>query len=268
MVGRRPDGYHRLDTIAVFADCGESVAVAPAKSVALAVEGPLAAHAPATAENLVLRAAHLLNDRARSRRGAAIKLTKMLPAGAGFGGGSSDAAATLRALNEHWQLSMGVTELASLGTALGADVAMCVHQAALRARGIGEEIEKIHGWPALPLLLVWPGVAVSTGAIFSQLDSFDNPPLEDLPVRPTLNELSLWLKAQRNDLEKTAIQAVPEIGTVLSRLEVTRGCLLARMSGSGSGCFALYGSEAESRAGAILLSAEEPDWWISPALAR
>ncbi|HWT30237.1 MAG TPA: 4-(cytidine 5'-diphospho)-2-C-methyl-D-erythritol kinase, partial [Propylenella sp.] len=169
VLGRRPDAYHDIDTVAVFADVADAVAVIPADDLSLEIAGPFGFHAPAGAKNLVLRAARLLKEHTGFAGGAAIRLTKNLPAGAGFGGGSADAAAGLQALNEAWGLSLGVEEALRIGGALGADVPMCLLARALRARGRGEQIERIESWPAVPLVLVWPGVPVATSAVFGSM---------------------------------------------------------------------------------------------------
>ena len=268
VIGRRPDAYHEIDTVAVFADVADTVAVGPADDLSLEIAGPFGFHAPAGPENLVLRAARLLQEHAGFARGAAIRLTKNLPAGAGFGGGSADAAAALHALSEAWGLSLGGDEFARFGAALGADVPMCLVARALRARGIGERIEPVHSWPALPLVLVWPGVLIATVAVFASLTRRDGSPLPQPWPADAPAVLARWLRTCRNDLQEPAGALAPEIGDTLDALQATQGCLIARMSGSGSGCFGLYADRAAAEAAAIALRKARPGWWVTATLAR
>ena len=169
VTGRRDDGYHEIDTIAVFADIGDRLSLAPAGNTRLAVSGRFSAGIPADAENLACRAASVLADAAGLRLGVGIDLEKNIPAGAGLGGGSADAAAVLRGLNRLWRLDWPLGKLAALGAAIGADVSMCLHSVPLRAGGAGEVIRPINLCPSLPLVLVWPGVGLSTKAVFTGL---------------------------------------------------------------------------------------------------
>jgi 4-diphosphocytidyl-2-C-methyl-D-erythritol kinase len=268
VTGRRPDGYHLLDSIAVFADCGDRVSIAPADSISLSVRGPFAAHAPADATDLAWRAAEQFFAEVGRSAGAAISVDKNIPAGAGFGGGSSDAAAVLTVLNRRHGSALSDEALAAIGLTLGADVPMCLAGRALRAQGIGERIEPISGWPPLPLVLVWPGQKVSTRVVFERLLSRENPPLRAPPPLATPGEVAAWLRECRNDLEPPALAAAPEIAAALDALRGTRGCLLARMSGSGSGCFGLYAEMADAGAAEAELSAAHPKWWMRATVAR
>ena len=268
ILGRRPDGYHELDTVAVFADIGDRISVRSADRLSLSVCGPLASHAPPGADNLVLRAAAALQEHAGHRGGAEIRLEKHLPSGAGLGGGSADAAAVLDGLNTLWELGASRDELCAVGVALGADVPMCTAARALRARGTGERIDPIEGWPALPLVLVWPGRAVSTAAAFAGLGCRENAPLPDVPRAASAAELAGWLMTCRNDLEGPAMCLAPEIGEALGALRASAGCLFARMSGSGAGCVGLYAGMAEARAAAASIGSARQTWWTAAALAR
>lgn len=268
VVGRRADSYHELDTVAVFADVGDVVEASPAEKLSLSISGPFAAHAPAGEENLVLRAARRLMEKSGAEAGAAIRLEKNLPAGTGFGGGSADAAAALYALNELWGLSLEPALLSAIGAPIGADIPMCIGGKALRARGIGERIDPVEGWSELPLVLVWPGRPVSTAAVFGALKRRDNPPLPEPRAVAIPAELAEWLSGCRNDLEEPALEAAPEIGEALSALRETRGCLLARMSGSGSGCFGLYGQGSRAESAAAEIAADHPDWWVRATTAQ
>ena len=267
VVGLRPDGYHDLDTLAVFADIGDRISVSPADGLSLSVTGPLAGHAPCGADNLVMRAAKLLKEHAGVSGGAAIRLDKRLPAGAGLGGGSADAAATLRALDELWGLGLGLDQHIALGRALGADLPMCLVARALRARATGDSIELLPAVPPLPLVLVWPGRPVSTPAAFAGLARRDNAPMPDPVEARTPARMAEWLHNCRNDLEEPALRLAPEIGDALESLRADPGCLLARMSGSGSGCFAIYAEPAEAELAAATLREARPNWWVGATLA-
>jgi 4-diphosphocytidyl-2-C-methyl-D-erythritol kinase len=268
VVGRRPDGYHELDTLVAFADVGDRIRVHAADALTLSVSGPLAAHAPAGEDNLVLKAARLLKARCNVAGGAAVELEKHLPAGAGFGAGSADAAAALHALNRFWNLRLPGESLAEIGGALGADVPMCVAGRTLRARGRGEALTFVEGWPALPLVLVWPGEPVSTAAAFAALARRENPPLTQFPAPASPVEMAEWLAGCRNDLQEPAARLVPAIEAALEALRRTEGCLLARMSGSGSGCFGMYAEAAGARKASDLLARSQPEWWVQAVEAR
>lgn len=272
VTGRRADGYHLLDTLVVHgvaADrliahgLGEPRAGDAPLPITLVVTGPFAAGLDAGADNLVLRAARLLETEARRSdlpvAPVALTLEKNLPVASGIGGGSSDAAATLRLLNRVWRLDLSLERLAEIALPLGADLPMCVHGRPLRARGIGETIDRLGGFPALPMVLVNPGVAVSTPAVFRALERRDNPGFPDLPARfADTDTLVGWLAATRNDLEAPAVRVAPVIGDVLARLRGRPGCRLARMSGSGATCFAIFGTDTEAREAAAAMPA---DWW-------
>ena len=268
VLGRRADLYHDIDTLAVFADVADRVAVSPAAELTLSLFGPFADHAPAGPANLAYKAADLLRQRTGHVGGAAIRLEKNIPAGAGLGGGSGDAAATLLALNELWGLSLDRPALAGLAQTLGADVPMCLASAALRARGLGDRVEPISGWPEMPLALVWPGVRLATAEIFAALETRENAPLPDPPPPRDVAECAAWLAACRNDLEATARKRMPEIAAALEELGKAAGCLLARMSGSGSGCFGIFSSPGEAEAAARAISAARPGWWVRATTAR
>lgn len=267
VTGRRADGYHLLDSVAVFADAGDRVTVAASERLEVSLSGPFAPHAPGDRSDLAWRAAEAFFAHIGREPRVRIDVVKNLPAGAGLGGGSSDAATVLRALNDLAGAGVPAVELQALGLALGADVPMCLAGRALRARGIGEVLEPLPDWPVLPLVLVWPGCAVSTATIFSALASRENPPLPQVPRLASAQEAAAWLRRLRNDLETAASDVAPEIGDVLAALGNTRNCLLARMSGSGSACFGLYPSAKEAEAAAAQLASSRRGWWVRAANA-
>lgn len=268
VTGRRADGYHLLDSIAVFAGIGDTIAVDPAPALGLTVRGSFAAHAPGDASDLAFRAAFAFFERSGIQERAAIEVEKRIPAGAGLGGGSADAAAVLLSLNALHDNPLSGAEIAELGLPLGADVPMCLAGQALRARGVGEQIALLRGWPKLPMVLVWPGVPVSTAEAFRTLARRDNPPLPAPPAAVDAAVLAAYLAACRNDLEQPALRLSPAIGAVLGELRASIGCLLARMSGSGSACFGLYASEAEAASAATAIGDANPAWWVLPTTAN
>ncbi|MBX9464456.1 MAG: 4-(cytidine 5'-diphospho)-2-C-methyl-D-erythritol kinase [Aquamicrobium sp.] len=259
VTGRRADGYHLLDTLVVFTEAGDRVSVATATQDSFTIDGPFAGLLDDAADNLVLRARDLLRRIYDGLPPVAITLEKNLPVASGIGGGSSDAAATLRALMRLWGIELSADALAAAALRLGADLPMCIYARTLVARGIGEEIEPVEGIPPLHMVLANPGVAVPTPAIFRALASRDNPPL---PALPGPQALPAWLSDTRNDLETPAQALAPEIGEVLSAL-TANGAALARMSGSGATCFGLFNSPAEAEAAASAIAARYPAWYVT-----
>lgn len=259
VTGQRDDGYHMLDSLVVFADIGDRITVAPAETLDLIIDGPMARPVPAGAENLVLRAARWLDP----RRGAAIRLTKHLPVAAGLGGGSSDAAATLRALSRVWHIPLPAP---ARTVALGADLPVCLAARSARMRGIGDRLSAAPDIPQLDVLLVNPRQPTPTGRVFAGLASRSNPAMTaELPAWPDGDDLCRWLARQRNDLEAPAIELQPAIGRVLDALHDT-GSRFAAMSGSGSTCFGLFLPDGHSAvAAARRISAGFPDWWCAVA---
>ncbi|KIC16441.1 MULTISPECIES: 4-(cytidine 5'-diphospho)-2-C-methyl-D-erythritol kinase [unclassified Leisingera] len=252
VTGRREDGYHLLDSLVVFADTGDRLRLEPGQELSLQVSGLFAAGVPADERNLVWRAA------AAAGWTGKISLDKQLPHGAGIGGGSSDAAAALRAI-----ASQGGSIPEELPLKLGADVPVCMAARASRMRGIGEQVMPVD-LPDLHALLVNPGAHVPTGAVFSALASRYNAPMpQDIPAFTSGEDCAAWLAEQRNDLEVPAITVAPEIGRVLSDLRSSRQALLARMSGSGATCFALYPTKKAAHMAAYEIGAEHPEWWCS-----
>jgi len=258
VIGQRPDGYHLLDSLVAFADAGDRVTVRPAARTRLRVTGPMAAGVPKDMGNSVLRAAALIGVT------AGITLDKHLPAAAGIGGGSSDAAACLRALARLAGVAVPEGVLA-----LGADVPVCLLARAARMRGIGEEVEPVEGLPPLDAVLVNPRVPVATPGVFARLESRDKGGMPGvLPRWRDGAELARWLALQRNDLETPARALCPEIGAVLNALRANEACALVRMSGSGATCFGLCPDAGTARAQAARIAAQRPDWWVTATRLR
>jgi 4-diphosphocytidyl-2-C-methyl-D-erythritol kinase len=259
VTGRRPDGYHLLDSLVAFAAVGDRVSAEAADRTALVVEGPEAAALAGEADNLVLRAARAFGPAPPVR----LRLWKALPAAAGLGGGSADAAATLRVLSTLWRRPVpGPADV----LALGADVPVCLVGRPVRMRGIGEVLSPVPPLPPVWVVLANPRVAVPTATVFAALDRRDNPPLPDaIPAVADVTALAGWLAAQRNDLEAPARRLFPDVALTLAAVAATPGCLLARMSGSGATCFGLFASAKTARAAAAELTAARPGWWVAAA---
>jgi 4-diphosphocytidyl-2-C-methyl-D-erythritol kinase len=255
VVGRRADGYHLLDSLAVFAQAGDRLTAEPADAVSLAVDGPFGAGLSDDADNLVLRAAKALGV----GRGAALRLTKMLPVASGIGGGSADAAAALRLLPRLWGLAISPGRLAEIAATLGADVPVCVESRAARMGGVGEVLTAAPALPPFGLLLVNPGVAVATADVFRARRGGDSAPAVLPAAWADAAAMAADLAALRNDLEAPARALCPAIGDVLAAIGAAPGCLLARMSGSGATCFGLFARDAAARAAAEAVA--RPGWW-------
>ena len=255
MTGRRPDGYHRLDSLAVFACVGDRLAARPAEGLALRIEGPFAAGLSVGEDNLVLRAARALAAAAGIAPKAALSLTKNLPPASGLGGGSADAAASLRLLGRLW----GVSVADGLAVGLGADVPVCLLSRPARMGGIGEVLSAAPALPELGLCLVNPGVAVATASVFAARRSPFSPPARLPEGWADAASLAADLARLGNDLEAPAIGLCPAIHAVLAVLEAAPGCLLARMSGSGATCFGLFADPAAAAHAAASLV--RPGWW-------
>lgn len=257
VTGKRPDGYHELDSLVMFAATGDTITATPADDLSLTIDGPFADSLSMEADNLVLRAARLLDP----DRGARIHLHKALPVAAGVGGGSSDAAATLRALATLWDMPLPT---AAEVLPLGADIPVCMHPGLLRMEGIGEALTPLGPAPMLDSVLVNPGIALSTPEVFKGLRRKDNPPLPgDMPDPFEIESWVDWLSEQRNDLQEPAIAAAPVIGEVLEALDAQPGNQLVRMSGSGATCFGIFEDAATRDAAAAAIRTARPDWWVA-----
>ncbi|EEE37331.1 4-(cytidine 5'-diphospho)-2-C-methyl-D-erythritol kinase [Rhodobacteraceae bacterium KLH11] len=250
VTGQRDDGYHLLDSLVVFADVGDRLTLTSGSGLSLSVSGEFAGGVPTDNRNLVWQAVEALGWTGH------VQLDKQLPHGGGIGGGSSDAAAVLRLLARQ---TGDIPDHVPLS--LGADVPVCMHATSARMRGIGEQIEAV-ALPPLPALLVNPGIAVPTGSVFAALNSRENPPMPShIPAFETPAGCAGWLKDQRNDLERPASTVANEIIGVLDALSQTSQVLLARMSGSGSTCFALYPTMKAAHFAAYEIGAAHPGWW-------
>jgi len=263
ILGQRADGFHLLDSLVAFADIGDRITGRPASELSLTVGGPLASSlAELGGDNLVLRAARLLAQRMGITEGAALHLEKNLPVGAGLGGGSSDAAATLRALVSLWRVPIAENALRALGAELGADVPACLQARPAWVGGIGENVAPAGNLPRAGILLVNPGIPLPTVSVFrARAGPFGGPGRFGAMPRDVA-ALAEILRERRNDLAATAIRLVPDIRAVLDRLSRLSGALLAQMSGSGASCFALFADRKQAEHAAEALASAEPVWWI------
>jgi 4-diphosphocytidyl-2-C-methyl-D-erythritol kinase len=262
VTGRRADGYHLLDSLAVFPAVGDRLFAAPADALSLSVEGRFGADLAGEADNLVLRAARALGGTPGGwTKGARIRLEKHLPVASGIGGGSADAAAALRLLCRLWGRPAAAppVALASIALELGADVPVCLANRPARMGGVGEALTTAPGLPPCGMVLINPGVSLATAAVFRARAGGFSAPAELPAFWPDAAAMVGDLARLRNDLEPPAIALCPVIGVVLAALADVPGCLLARMSGSGATCFGLFPDAATAEAAACALA--RPGWW-------
>lgn len=259
ITGRRADGYHDLDSLAVFPDVGDNLSVVDADGLGLKVTGPFGPALAGGGDNLVLRAARALLQAAGATHGAALTLEKNLPVASGIGGGSADAAAALRLLDRVWGLGLSARQLAAIALGLGADVPVCLAGSPARMSGIGEVIGVAPALPDCGMVLVNPGVPVATADVFrGRIDAYSDP--ATLPARwADACALADALGSLSNDLEAPALRLCPPIGDALVWLRGRPCCRFARMSGSGATCFGLFDSPAVAAAAVDV--GVPPGWW-------
>jgi 4-diphosphocytidyl-2-C-methyl-D-erythritol kinase len=271
VLGRRPDGYHLIESLVAFARIGDRLQLQAGKPLGLTVHGATRSEAGPLAENLVLKAAHALIAEIPALKTGHFTLDKQLPVAAGIGGGSADAGAALRLLAELNGVAPDDARLKRAAARTGADVPVCLDPRARIMRGIGEVLSPPVALPALPALLVNPRIAVPTRDVFAALDlaaGGRNDGGDDLRddaayAFSSMAEVMRALAASANDLEAPAIRLHPRIGAALDELRAVQGCRLARMSGSGATCFALFDTQDEASAAAQQVSASHPDWWVA-----
>ena len=262
---RREDGYHELETIFAFARHGDGISIDGGAMPGLTLTGAFAGALAGESrdDNLVMRAAHMLGAALDRPVPPAITLDKNLPVAAGIGGGSADAAAVVRLLCRAWDVPIDDPRVDSVARKLGADVPVCVVSRTMRGDGRGDDLRAVSSsaLSGMPLLLVNPRLPLSTAAVFAAWDRIDRGPLaEGDPLEVAL--------AGRNDLEPPARALCPIIGDVVGLLADQQGVVLARMSGSGATCFALFDSEAALHRAADRVSAVQPDWWLMRTALR
>ena len=260
--GKRADAYHELESLVVFARAGDELAFDRADEFSLTIDGPFAGALTPDPDNLVLKAARALADRGGVREGARIVLTKNLPIASGIGGGSADAAATLRGLARLWNLNITPEQLRKVGETLGSDVPVCIGCTPAWMEGRGEKVTELSGIPEVPMVLVNPGIAVPTGKVFAALKERRGIGLPRPGAMKDGRDLVAYLKTTANDLEAPARRVAPVISEVLDALAMQPGTLLSRMSGSGATCFAIFESNEFAKGTARALNARNPGWWI------
>ena len=268
VTGQRADGYHLLESLVAFADFGDEVTVEPAEADEFVVSGQFASWVPIDGGNLVIAARDLLRDLLPGETPPVrIALEKRLPVASGVGGGSSDAAAAIKALTALWGVQVDENELATAALSLGADLPMCLAERPLIARGIGDEIEPLGSFPGVHAVLVNPGAQISTPEIFKALEKRDNDPLPEWAAANDALGLAAALTGLRNDLQRPAIEQCPAISDVLEALRAS-GAELARMSGSGATCFGIFDNPGPAFAAADVIGKREPGWFVEPCLIR
>jgi 4-diphosphocytidyl-2-C-methyl-D-erythritol kinase len=271
VVGRRVDGYHDLESVVAFADCADRLSLAPGPELKLKATGPLAQACGATSDNLVFKAAQLLGDRVVDLKLGEFTLDKVLPVAAGIGGGSADAAAALRLLARANGLAIDDARLIEVAKLTGADVPVCLNSHACVMTGVGETLMPL-SLPKMPCVMVNPCVPVATRDVFAALGLRNG---ELLVGASDVFQATAWpeagasvedwveaLAAGSNDLEAPAMRIQPAIGEVLAVLNATNGAWLARMSGSGATCFAIYENTAEAQRAAQKIQLDHPGWWV------
>jgi 4-diphosphocytidyl-2-C-methyl-D-erythritol kinase len=271
VMGRRVDGYHDLESVVAFADCADRLSLTPGSELHLKATGPMAQACGATADNLVFKAAQLLGDRVPGLKLGEFILDKALPVAAGIGGGSADAAAALRLLARANGLAVDDPRLIEVARLTGADVPVCLASRACVMTGVGETLQPL-SLPKIPCLMVNPRVPVATQDVFKALGLRHGELLVGVtdviraPAWPDKGaSVEDWveaLAASSNDLEAPAMRLYPVIEEVLSALSATNGAWLARMSGSGATCFAIFENTAEAQRAAQKVQLDHPDWWV------
>jgi len=272
VVGRRVDGYHDIDSVVAFADCADRLTLTPGPELSLKMTGPLAKACGDTADNLVLKAAQLLGESVPGLKTGSFELEKVLPVAAGIGGGSADAAAALRLLARLNNLRLDDERLLEVALATGADVPVCLASQACDMTGVGDKLMPLNP-PKIPSVLVNPGVPVPTRDVFEALGLRHGEFL--IGAADVMLQASSWpeqggsleewveaLAAGANDLEVPATRIQPLIGKVIAALNATNGAWLARMSGSGATCFAIYENTAEAQRAANKIQLDHPSWWV------
>jgi 4-diphosphocytidyl-2-C-methyl-D-erythritol kinase len=266
IVGRRADGYHLLESLFLFASCGDRIAARLDRQLSLTITGPFASGLGEGADNLVLRAAEAMRAHVgQPALGARLVLDKRLPVASGLGGGSADAAATLRLLNRLWRLRVPRDELHQLAVSLGADVLACLVRRPQWVTGVGEQVEPLPIRQHCPAVIVNPGVALATPAVFKALATARAE--AGLAFRGSVAAPKSWADAAAlvNDLEAPARTLVPEITSVLAVLAAQPGAAWTGMSGSGASCFALFASKSAAQRARRSVQALQPDWWCHSA---
>lgn len=267
VTGRRGDGFHQLESLFGFADIGDQLTFELADEISLDVTGPFAKGLGTGDDNLVVRAARCLREAIGGSAGASIILEKNVPLSSGIGGGSADAAATLRGLSRLWGVSLSSQRLLDIALSLGADVPSCIDSRGVFVSGVGEALVPSSFGVSWPILLVNPGCDVATPKVFGRFKEMAlafSPAFQPWPPQWGRDAaIRQGLKDAGNDLEAPAVDCAPEIAVLLDRLSKTEGAWLSRMSGSGATCFALMESESALKAAEISICHSFPSAWVA-----
>jgi 4-diphosphocytidyl-2-C-methyl-D-erythritol kinase len=264
VLGRRADGYHELESLVAFADVADTLTLEPGPTDGLETSGPFADKSGPAGDNLVLKSLAELRRHVVRLKGGRFRLEKNLPVAAGIGGGSADAAAALRLLARANGIALDDSCLMAAAQAVGADVPVCVDSRPRIMRGIGEVLSEPLDLPPMPAVLVNPGIAVGTREVFGTFKgAHAGPSLAGVPTQT--GALIQLLEQQDNDLTLAATACAPVVGEVLAALRSAPGSALARMSGSGATCFALFGSREQAETAAQRLANERKNWWVQPS---
>jgi 4-diphosphocytidyl-2-C-methyl-D-erythritol kinase len=260
VVGRRSNGYHELESLIAFTDEFDVLTLEASDELTLEIVGTFAERLPASGDNLVLRAARALGEAVGVDPVARIKLRKELPVAAGLGSGSADAAATLRGLAQLWDIDTSKVDLKKVGFGLGTDIPACLVSDTVHVAGVGENLEPGPALPDAGIVLVNPGVTLSTPSVFQARRGGFSPNLPMMESPANLGVLVSELEDRSNDLTEPALRLAPVIREVLVALEAMPGCRLARLSGSGATCFGLFDDPAAAEAAAADLKVD--GWWV------
>ncbi len=262
ITGKRNNGYHDLQSLVTFADFGDQITITPAEEFMFSFDST-SDNFPIDENNIIICAANLLGELLHKDLNCHIHLTKNIPIGAGLGGGSSDAAATIEGLSKFWNADILQDQLDKILIELGADVPACFYKKACYFEGIGEIIKPISALPTLHAVIIYPNKHCSTKEIFeSYVPEFS----ENILLLPekfeTEQDFLDFLHLQKNDLTNAAIEKIPDIKDIIDTLEKDNDCLLTRMSGSGSACFGLFDNRESAHDTAHKIKHKNPEWWV------
>ncbi len=252
ILGKREDGYHELESLVVFLEIGDEISIQPSDDLHVNISGLFSGSIPVSDDNIVLKAARALQQAADVSHGASIRINKQIPVGAGLGGGSADAAATLHRLNQLWGCAFSLEQLCNIGQTLGADVPACLHGVPLMMTGIGEHILPVGALPPMPIVLVNPAIHLLTKHVYDAYLVASHAPWQ----------YGDSLQVARNDLESAAIALCPTVKVILEMLAQQTGCVFSRLCGSGSTCFGVFENNELAQTAADEIHKNHPHWWV------
>ncbi len=271
ITGKRTDGLHELESLIVFAETCDVISFRPSKTLSLEISGPQANQLKEQdSKNIILKAVESMSSLIDSNVdvGVEIHLQKFLPIAAGIGGGSADAAATLRALKILWNVSLSDNQLMNLAYSLGSDVPVCILGTSAYLAGVGEKVTPVESIPKIPLLLVNPKIPLPTSLVFNSWKGSNSTLNPIVSFSGSVSKLVAELRDRRNDLEDPARSLVPQIDEVICEIQSQRGCELARMSGSGATCFGIFLKQEDLTIAASRIKMSHPNWWVMETFSR